>query len=777
MRGETRAPGPRLVALAAAALIAARAAPAQDVALPLPPADLADSSALAASIPRLAARVLDAYRNDDRRARLDDRFRLQLAAGRFDEAARTIAELRALRTGADSTAQARAANAQYEIEARARALHAADGSSLADAFARAFRETMTRLDDRTAALVARQLTCGDGALASRACAVPILRDELRRAIARQEGKREIPLRDALALVRSWQALESHRPIAALAPPLVAADDERRYIITRDVRIRTPDGATVCALVVRPRSARGRLPALLEFTIYADPVPNLDEARRSASNGYAGVSALARGKGCAPDAPVPFEHDGADAAAVIEWIAAQPWSDGRVGMFGGSYNGFAQWAAAGRMPRALRAIMPSVAVVPGLDVPMEGGVFQAFFYPWPLFAASGKWLDTASYNDRRRWNRLWRELYVRGRAWRDLPAIDGAPNRFYSRWLEHPTYDAYWQGMIPQGEAFARIGIPVLTTTGYCDGAQPSALHYLAEHHRHRPDARHHLLIGPYDHISGQRGTVTVLGEPVGTVCGETIDPVAHIDLGELRYQWFDHVLRGGARPALLRDRINFQVMGANRWRHVPSLDAMSTDTLRFHLSAARAEAGDAYRLVTTRAAPDSSVVQTVDLADRSDIDRAPPDTGLDTWNGVRFDSDPLDAPVEISGRFSGLLDVETNKRDFDLTIGLFAVTPSGQWHALSYLVARASHLRDLRARTLLEPGRRVRLPVASGRLTSRTLPAGSRLVALITVNKHPWAQVNYGTGKDVSDETIADAGEPLRIHWYGSSHIDIPVSR
>ena len=54
---------------------------------------------------------------------------------------------------------------------------------------------------------------------------------------------------------------------------------------------------------------------------------------------------------------PFEHDGADAAAVIDWIARQPWSDGRVGMYGGSYNSFAQWAATKHRPPALKAIAP------------------------------------------------------------------------------------------------------------------------------------------------------------------------------------------------------------------------------------------------------------------------------------------------------------------------------------------------------------------------------------------------------------------------------------
>ena len=92
-------------------------------------------------------------------------------------------------------------------------------------------------------------------------------------------------------------------------------------------------------------------------------------------------------------------------------------------------------------------------------------------------------------------------------------------------------------------------------------------------------------------------------------------------------------------------------------------------------------------------------------------------------------------------------------------------------------MARASYVRDRGQRQLLTPGRRQRLDFRSGRLTSRRFQPGSRLVVVLSVLKSPGAQINYGTGKDVSDETIADAGEPLTIRWFGDSFIDIPVRR
>ena len=70
---------------------------------------------------------------------------------------------------------------------------------------------------------------------------------------------------------------------------------------------------------------------------------------------------------------------------------------------------------------------------------------------------------------------------------------------------------------------------------------------------------------------------------------------------------------------------------------------------------------------------------------------------------------------------------------------------------------------------------RERLDFESVRLTSRKLQSGSRLVVLLNIIKQPDLQINYGTGKDVGEETIADAGQPLQIKWFGGSYIDVPV--
>ena len=127
---------------------------------------------------------------------------------------------------------------------------------------------------------------------------------------------------------------------------------------------TDDGATIAARVARPAGAAQALPTILLFNIYRGFYNIPSEAERAARRGYVGVVANTRGKGFSPDEIVPYEHDGADAHAVIEWIVRQPWSNGEVGMFSGSYLGFTQWAAAKHAHPALKTIVPQVANLPG-----------------------------------------------------------------------------------------------------------------------------------------------------------------------------------------------------------------------------------------------------------------------------------------------------------------------------------------------------------------------------------------------------------------------------
>ena len=131
----------------------------------------------------------------------------------------------------------------------------------------------------------------------------------------------------------------------------------------------------------------------------------------------------------------------------------------------------------------------------------------------------------------------------------------------------------------------------------------------------------------------------------------------------------------------------------------------------------------------------------------------------------------------MSGLFSGHLDLIANKRDFDFSLQLYEHTVDGKYLMLAPYWARASFVGDLEHRHLLIPGARTVLDFTSARLMSRRVAAGSRIVLVLSVLRNPGQQINYGTGRDVSDETIADAGAPLVIQWHTGSYIDLPVAR
>ncbi len=337
-------------------------------------------------------------------------------------------------------------------------------------------------------------------------------------------------------------------------------------------------------------------------------------------------------------------------------------------------------------------------------------------------------------------------------------------------------------MIPYKQEFAAVDIPVLTITGYYDDDQRGAMYYFDQHHRFNAHPDHYLLIGPYDH-GGVQGYPS---RPAANLDGYAIDSVAQIDIMDVVFQWFDYTLKNGPKPPLLEDTINFEVMGSNLWRHVGSLRAMNNDTITFYLSSTQAPSG--FRLTRTADRGPSSLEQTIDFSDRSDSlpdaqainGEGDPIVGSTVQRGghLTFISEPLDTPCDVNGSFSLVLQASINKRDMDLSVDLFEQLPDGRYFLLSKNIARCSYLKDLSARQLLSPGKRETFEFRNTFFTSRHLQKGSRLVLLLGANKSPSWQINYGTGGKVSEESIEDAREPLRIRWFtDGSCITIPIWR
>jgi hypothetical protein len=220
-------------------------------------------------------------------------------------------------------------------------------------------------------------------------------------------------------------------------------------------------------------------------------------------------------------------------------------------------------------------------------------------------------------------------------------------------------------------------------------------------------------------------------------------------------------------------------MNANSWQHADSLDAMAGKPWRLYLEAAAA--GSDHRLAERKRGNGSFVLQTVNLVDRSDAAWTPSSAfiskSLAPRHGAIYVSDAFTKATEFNGLFSGRLDFTVNKMDVDLSITLYELLRTGEYIRLfsPTYEFRASYARDRAHRHLLKAGERQQLAFKSERMTSRQLQPGSRLVMVLGINKRPDREINYGTGEDVSEESIADGKIPLKVRWYSDSYVDIPV--
>ncbi|MEA3105856.1 MAG: uncharacterized protein QOI88_461 [Gammaproteobacteria bacterium] len=720
------------------------------------PPSAADHVETALIMRDLASRLVPVYEEPDADRYLANLSVLQMAALDFTAADGSRLSLRDRRRSTEAGLPV-GRGIIYDMYARARAMEAENRLPFAENFAKSFRDMVSGLDDQDAYTVMRWLEAP----------LSDMRNALQAALDGLRNKDRIDQGEAVELIRSYVSFDAYRAFNPLIAALAAEDDNRRYAVDNE-RIETADGAGITAMVIRPKGRTNALPALFEFTLSGSP----NYAKECAAHGYAGVVAHVRWNRGSPDGLFPFQHDGDDARTVITWIARQPWSDGRVGMYGDGYSAYTPWAAAKRPPPALKAIATSASTAPGISFPMEGGIFHNSAYRWSLREPAAAAGDNSGDDDDAQWSALDQRWYRSGRRYRDLGRVFGKPNPIFIRWLNHPSYDRYWQKLAPYREQFANLNIPVLTTTGYFADSQSGDLYFFSQHLRYNPHADHTLIIGPYGDGVMEQG-------PSATLQGYHVDSAALVDLRELRYQWFDHVLKGAAAPSLLKDRINFEIMGANEWRHAPSLEAMAGQSLKLFLDA---KASNHIHLLTQRRNAKSAYVQqTVSFVDRADAGRAPSteliSKSLEAPNGAIFVTEPLDGSTEVDGFFSGRLDFKVNKMDMDLSVMLYEQRADGDYVRLfaPAYEFRASYARDRTHRHLLKAGERQELTFKSERLTSRLLQQGSRLVLVIGISKRPDREINYGSGNDVSEESMADGRIPLKLRWYNDSYIEIPI--
>ncbi|TGD56572.1 CocE/NonD family hydrolase [Flavobacterium humi] len=720
-----------------------------------------DSITTAKNMPVLATKVIAAYAEKNRNTYLDNLYMLQFTAQRYKEMQATLNTLGQEISG--DSLQNREMGFPFRVYANTALRHPQAKTEFEAAFTIEFGKIYNALSTK------------GQAIAETYYGRPItdVKSSYDLQLENARANDSITIQDAISLCRIYAAYTSATATSAIGKKILDTYEKEKYTIDENIIITLPNGSTIAGTMVRDKAITEPQPVVMMYNIYAGI--DLKLCKRIVSKGYTGFVANTRGKRLSNDPIEPYEHDGDDVYSIIDWVSKQPWCNGKIGMYGGSYLGFSQWSAMKKVHPALKTIVPQVSVGAGIDFPMQNGVFMSYCLRWIHFIADNKLINSADFGDSKKWETIFTQYFKTGSAFRSLDQLEGNPSMLFQRWLDHPDYDAFWQNMTPQKDAFARINIPILSTTGYYDDDQLGAMYYYKQYQKWNKSDNYYLVIGPYDHGGAQIQPSLELG-------GYTIDEKADISINDLVFEWFDYILKEGKRPEILKDKVNFEVMGKNEWKHVASLDQMHNRSLTFYLAAE----GPKNRLTPTAPKKAAAISQTIDFKDRSEANIytdahvcgfpliSSPDLKTEKQLLV-FESKPIEKPFAISGSLTAALKVSTNKKDMDIVIQLYEKTPDGHYFALANNLQRASYAKDRSKRQLLKPNTIETIRIDQTFITSKQLQKGSQIVVVLGVNKNPNWQINYGTGKDVSDETIADAAVPMEIKWYTNSTITLPI--
>ncbi|WP_288374678.1 CocE/NonD family hydrolase [Chryseobacterium culicis] len=691
------------------------------------------------------------YKEKDKAVRYDNLFRASMAAQNYDIALSQLDSVRSVYRKSNPIIS-NAMGTQYEIYIKAKK-NKKSQQDFQGTYKEEFLKKYESLPVKTQIILPRYFN-GDTEKTKKEILASLKNDF--------ENKDSVDLKKALLLCRSYNSYVTG-PTFDIAKEYLKELDSRNFevkdslLINNEISIRV----VLNKKITRPEST------ILVNSIYPDS-EDANDQKVQASYGYHSVYIYPRGKYTSNSSIEPFEHEQEDINKVIDWVIKQPWSNGKTGMIGGSYLGFSQWAAAKNIHPALKTIIPQASVGIGVvDFPMNNNIFASYSLRWINYVTNNKMLDPG-FKDEEQWNSVFKKWYVGGEAFNKLDSIAGKKSIIFQRWLKHPSFDSYWQKMIPYKNEYSKINIPVLTITGYYDSDQLGALYYFRNHYKYNKNADHYLIIGPYDH-SGAQGYIK------NNLKGYTIDSAANMDISNITMEWFDYILKGQPKPSFLKDKINYQVMGTNEWKSTSSIDDFDKHQLKFYISTH-------HQLSLEKDKEKSFTPLTVDLKDRSNADELlkQKDNVLDQKiyhsDAVVFSSAPFEKPVEFTGNFVGNLKLSVNKKDVDVYMKLYEKTSEGKYFLLSTYYGRASYAKSSEKRELLRENKETSIKVTNNEFVSKKMEKGSQLVLILGAIKNPLMQINYGTGKDVSEETIKDAAAPLEIKFYNNSFIEIPIS-
>jgi putative CocE/NonD family hydrolase len=544
----------------------------------------------------------------------------------------------------------------------------------------------------------------------------------------------------------------------------------------DVMIPMRDGVKLAADLWRPRD-QGRHPVILIRTPYLKAPNFIDTPKLAeyfASRGYAVVVQDTRGRGDSEGDFNFFFQEGPDGYDTIEWLAAQPWSNGRVGMMGVSYLGTVQWLAAREHPPHLVCMAPTAPAGRYLEeLPFQGG---AWMHRWSLSwinGVSGRIEQGPNLNETD-----WDEVLAH-RPLLTADSVLGRSMRLYREMLEHPLMTDYWKRIQFTDEDFAKITIPTLTTTGWFDGDQPGALFYWRGLMAKAPNkAQHFLVAGPWEHAN------TFLG---GTLkVGDTeLPPASIIDNKAAHLAFFDWCLKQ-SKPSYEAPRARVFVTGANVWREYDSYPPAQSAPRTFYLaSGGRANSIEGDGRLTWQAPPANQPPDHFTFDPKHPV---PDGVGGEQFGEDRrplqrrddvlvYTSEVLTEPLEIIGNVMVNLEAASDALDTDFTAVLADVGLDGRALQLGPTIGirRARYRNGFTREELLTPGKPEKIRIELYDMAHRFEP-GHRVRLEISSSAAPSFNPNQHTGNPVATDTVWKVARQTIYHEGArASSITLPV--
>lgn len=540
-------------------------------------------------------------------------------------------------------------------------------------------------------------------------------------------------------------------------------------------MKTRDGVTLYADLYYPDQG-GRYPVLLMRTPYGKSNEGAFGIR-AALRGYLVAVQDVRGRYTSGGDWYPFKHEIADGYDTVEWAARLPNSDGRVGMFGGSYVGATQMLAAIGHPPHLAGICPEVTASNyHSNWTYQGGAFEQWF--------DESWTADLAQDTLNRMIQQGTNALIGGAVLplRDFPVfnIHGVPGGaeltralapYFYDWLAHPNYDAYWKQWSIE-ENYASIRVPALTISAWYDLFQSGSLrNYLGmKEHAGTAAARNgqHLIIA----VGGHAGWDPKVGDV-------DFGPAADFDDDAVTLDWYDYLFKGKHNEFANGKPVRIFVMGENKWRDEESWPLERAQITRYYLhSGGQANSATGDGVLSTRPAagepPDSyaydpgNPVPTVGgplCCDAAHLEPGPRNQAdVEARQDVLvYSTPPLQQDTEVTGPVTLDLYAKSSAVDTDFTGKLVDVSPDGFARNLTEGILRARYRASMSTPTLIQPDKvyEYRIDLWA---TGNVFLKGHRIRLEVSSSNFPRFDRNLNTGESAAESSAYVKATNIILH-------------